>query len=292
MQETELSRQDPLSEICQDLIDLALLEDLGNPRRDLTTDLLFPDSSQPLAAVIQSKHPEPIVFCGAPIIEAVVKRLDPQAQLSAQPEGALVQPGDTVLHLRASAPAILKAERLCLNILRTLCATATLTRQMVDAIAHTSTKLLDTRKTLPGMRAMQRYAVRCGGGANHRMGLYDALMIKDTHIGLVGSMQKTLQKLPHNITSQYPVIVEVATYSDLEIVLSEGLGKITRILLDNMSPEALIPALDMIDGRVPTEASGNITLDTIQAIAQTGVDFVSVGSITHSCGQVDLSMQV
>lgn len=281
-----------LTGICQNLITLALQEDLGDAYQDLTTDTLFQDQSKQLNAVIKSKHPEPMVLCGAPIVKAIIERLDVNAKITSQPEGSVISPGDIILQIRAKAPAILKAERLCLNILRSLCACATYTRKMVDAIAHTTTTLLDTRKTIPGMRAMQRYAVICGGGRNHRMGLYDAMMIKDTHIGLVGDIAETLHRLPEDHTKQHPVIIEVRNEQELNVVLQAGLNKITRILLDNMPITALKKALAIINNQVETEASGNINLSNIVEIAELGVNYLSVGCITHSCGQVDLSMQV
>jgi nicotinate-nucleotide pyrophosphorylase (carboxylating) len=206
-------------------------------------------------------------------------------------DGQVIHPGATLLTLKGSAQTILMTERIVLNFLQRLCAIATLTSQYVEKIKHTSTRILDTRKTAPGFRHLEKYAVTCGGGVNHRMGLYDAMMIKDTHIDLLGGMSAALSKLPDTILQQCPVIVEVRTMEELEIVLESGLHKVTRVLLDNMSPALMSECAMLCRGRIATEASGNMNLDTIATVAECGVDFISVGKLTHSAGSVDLSMK-
>lgn len=273
------------------LIDLALLEDLGQPYCDKTTELLFPSSTKIARAIIISKHPQPIVICGLPLVTAILKKLGDCEIKSAYGDGEVLQTGATLLTLTGSASALLMGERIILNFLQRLCAVATLTAHYVQKIRHTKTHILDTRKTLPGFRHLEKYAVQCGGGVNHRMGLYDAIMIKDTHIDLLGGMSAALASLPEDILQQVPVIVEVRTFDELKKVLEEGLHKVTRVLLDNMPLSLMTECVTLCQGQVPTEASGNMTLDTIIPTAECGVDFISVGKLTHSAGNVDLSMK-
>jgi nicotinate-nucleotide pyrophosphorylase (carboxylating) len=184
------------------------------------------------------------------------------------------------------------AERTVLNFLQRLCAISTLTKEFVDRIADTPMRILDTRKTTPGMRHLEKYAVTCGGGVNHRLGLYDAIMIKNNHIDILGGMKKTIQKLPLQKPGDRPVIVEVRTLEELNLVLESAKEKINRILFDNVNLEDLRKGVKMCQGLFKTEASGGIHLENIRAIAQTGVDFASVGGITHSAGCIDLSMHM
>jgi len=279
------------------LIDLALAEDLGLPYCDITTNCLFPEVNNPSSASIISKQKEPIILSGLSIANNILETLDHTLKTHSEiksdyQDSDLIQPGAVVLTIHSSsARTLLMAERTVLNFLQRLSAIATLTSKFVDAVKHTKTKILDTRKTIPGWRHLEKYAVQCGGGVNHRFGLYDAVMIKDTHIDLLGGMQKALAILPHEMKKNYPVIIEVRTPSELEILLEHGLSKITRVLLDNMSPELLSQCVAMCFGKIATEASGNITLDNIAAVAACGVDFISVGKITHSAGSIDLSMK-
>jgi nicotinate-nucleotide pyrophosphorylase (carboxylating) len=274
------------------LIDLAFTEDLGSPYCDITTSFLFSEIKGNSTAKIISKNPEPIIICGLPVVKAVLAKLDhPCVLQSDYQEGQILQPGAILLTLAGPAPVLLTVERIILNFLQRLCAIATLTAKFVSTIQHTSTKILDTRKTLPGFRHLEKYAVYCGGGVNHRMGLYDAIMIKDTHIDLLGGIEVALDNLPEKMLQQLPVIVEIRSVHELAIVLDKGLQKITRILLDNMPPVLVAECVTMCQGLITTEASGNINLDNILAIAQCGVDFISVGKLTHSAGNVDLSMK-
>lgn len=291
-----------LNRIDQELIDLALAEDLGLPMRDLTTELLLQTEGECTARVI-SKHSEPVVVSGLPVVQAILatlcaslnassgtKRL--QAELmSTCHDGDVVNAKQEIFKLRGSPTVLLMAERTLLNFMQRLSAIATTTAKYVAKIKHTNAKILDTRKTLPGFRHLEKYAVTCGGGVNHRMGLYDAIMIKDTHIDVLGGMQQALAKLPDNILKRVPVIVEVRNKAELEVVLSDAPHKTTRVLLDNMSVELMRECVLLCKDKIPTESSGNVTLDTIQTIAETGVDFISVGRITHSAGSVDLSMK-
>jgi len=202
-----------------------------------------------------------------------------------------MQNGETMLSIRAPAHELLMAERTVLNFLQHLCAIATLTAKYVHLIKDTPLTVLDTRKTVPGFRRLDKYAVYCGGGANHRMGLYDAILVKDTHIDLLGGMAVMLARLPIKNTHSYPVIVEVRTTQELAILLTHGSDKVDRVLLDNMSPKLMAECVSMCQGIFPTEASGNISLDNIVEIANSGVNFASIGKLTHSAGNVDLSMR-
>ncbi len=272
------------------LIDLALTEDLGEPYLDVTTKAIFGNTKKQHAVQIVSKASSDIVICGLVVIPALLEKLGNDFQLNTQfNDGDNLKPGKQLLTISGNAEIILMAERTILNFIRHLSAVATLTKQFVDLIKHTNTKVLDTRKTTPGMRHLEKYAVHCGGGVNHRMGLYDAYMIKDTHVDLAGGMINVLAKIPEENT--LPVIVEVRTIDELKIVIENGKEKVTRVLLDNMSLDQLRESVVLCKNRLETESSGNINLQTVVEIAKTGVDFVSVGMLTYAAGQVDLSMK-
>ncbi|MGB6977367.1 MAG: carboxylating nicotinate-nucleotide diphosphorylase [Gammaproteobacteria bacterium] len=274
------------------LIDLAFTEDLGIPFCDKTTELLFLEIKNNFNARIISKNPEPIIICGLPVIKAALAKLDKHCTVQSDyQDGQILQSGATLLTLTGPAQSLLMAERILLNFLQRLCAIATLTAKFVKTISHTTTKILDTRKTLPGFRHLEKYAVYCGGGVNHRMGLYDAIMIKDTHIDLLDGIAVALNNLPEKTVQPLPVIIEVRTTQELAVVLKKGLPKITRVLLDNMPPTLITECVTLCQGLIATEASGNINLDNIKEVAQCGVDFISVGKLTHSAGNVDLSMK-
>jgi len=274
----------------QQLIEMALAEDLGFPYHDTTTATLFAQVQKNSEAKILSKHADPIVICGLPLVDAILKKFSDHCEIrSHYQDGKLIAPGDTLLTLHGPPQTLLMLERTVLNFLQRLCAIATHTEKFVRAINHTPTKILDTRKTTPGFRHLEKYAVQCGGGVNHRMGLYDAMMIKDTHIDFLGGMKTALNKISN--PKLLPVIVEVRTMHELEIVLNHALSKVTRVLLDNMSLPLMIECVAMCKNKISTEASGNVTLNNIVAIAECGVDFVSIGQLTHSAGSVDLSMK-
>ncbi len=275
------------------LIDIALAEDLGLPYKDVTTMALFPENNNKIAsAKIISKHPRDVIICGLPIVRAVLQKLSVHCDVhSAYFDGDSIPPATVVLTVKGPAQVLLAAERLLLNFLQRLSSIATLTNQFVTKVKHTKTKILDTRKTLPGFRHLEKYAVLCGGGINHRMGLYDAVMVKDTHIDLLGGVKKTLDVLMKNVTSPIPVIVEVRSQEELAIVIKQGLKIVTRVLLDNMTLPLMGKCVAMCQGIIPTEASGNISLDNVVDIAETGVDFISVGGLTHSAENIDLSMR-
>ncbi|CAN5397156.1 carboxylating nicotinate-nucleotide diphosphorylase [soil metagenome] len=280
-----------LDNISNTLIDLALREDLGQPWLDITTATLFAGEKVAGEARIISKHPESIIICGLSLLKTLFAKLDHTCQFhSTYQDGQLLLPSSTLVTINADRQALLMAERITLNFLRHLSAIASLTAKFVAKVAHTKLQILDTRKTTPGLRQLEKYAIQCGGGVNHRMGLYDAIMIKDTHVDMIGGMAKALAKLP--LQEKMTVIVEVRDLEELQVALQLGRNKLTRILLDNMSLADMRIAVDRCRGIFPTEASGNINLDTITAIAETGVDYASVGMLTYAAGQVDLSMQV
>ena len=274
------------------LFELALNEDLGIPWQDVTTDLLFPQLPAQAEAKIFSKHKEPIRICGISFVAHLLTKLSRHSQvLTDFQDGEELPVGATMLTILTDPHSLLKAERILLNFLRHSCAISTLTAQYASQVKHTNLKILDTRKTTPGLRHLEKYAVYCGGGQNHRMGLYDAVMIKDTHIDLLGGMEKALEKLPLLTSQSLPVIVEVRSLEELNIVLEKGQSKVHRVLLDNMNVETLAACVKACRGIFETEASGNIRLDSIVKIAETGVDFASIGELTYGAGHVDLSMR-
>ena len=272
----------PAKEIT-DSVARALAEDIGSG--DITAGLI-PEKTTAQAAVISR---ESAVLCGRPWFDEVFRQLDARVQIvwHAQ-DGDRIHPDQTLCELRGLARALLTGERTALNFLQTLSGTATQTRAYVDAVRGTRATILDTRKTIPGLRTAQKYAVTCGGGQNHRMGLYDAVLIKENHIAAAGSVPAALAQARAAVASEVLAEIEVETMDQLRAALSAGA---TRILLDNFDLEQLNHAVREAAGRAKLEASGGITLDNICAIAQTGVDFISVGSLTKHIHAIDLSMR-
>jgi nicotinate-nucleotide pyrophosphorylase (carboxylating) len=275
---------DKLREAITSTVRTALAEDIGN--RDFTADLLPADRSA--AAVIISR--ENAVLCGIPWVEACFRQLDAGIIIDWQTgEGASIGPDQPLCRIRGSARAMLTAERCALNFLQTLSATATITRQYVDAIHGTRAAIYDTRKTLPGLRLAQKYAVTVGGGRNQRIGLYDGILIKENHIAAAGSIEAALAAANAiGAENRIPVQVEVENFVQLQTALDCG-AKL--ILLDNFSLQDLRDAVRLGDGRAVLEASGGITLENVREIAMTGVDRISIGSITKNLKAVDLSMR-
>ena len=290
------------NEIDHNLIDLALAEDLGLPYEDLTTLCLIDPQTRSRARII-SKHAGSIVVSGLSIVEALLYQLNAAlAAVSGQKisacdieffyeDGAEVPPGAELLRLSGQTQTLLMAERTLLNFLQRMSAIATNTAAYVQKVKHTQAKILDTRKTTPGWRHLEKYAVRCGGGVNHRMGLYDALMVKDTHVDALGGMQQVLAKLPDRELHSLPVIIEVRDLEELAVILNSGLQKTSRVLLDNMSVELMRECVARCHNKIETEASGSMSLENVAAVAATGVQFISIGKLTHSAGNVDLSMK-
>ena len=229
------------------------------------------------------------VVAGLPLARALFALVDDALALHPEvEEGDTVEPGAVVARVSGPGRALLTAERPALNVVGRLSGIATLTRRFVEAVAHTDAQILDTRKTLPGGRRPNKYAVRQGGGTNHRLGLFDMVLIKDNHIDAAGGITAALRRVRDEYGDRYPVEVEVKTLGELTAALAAGPD---LVLLDNMAPPTLRRAVDQTDGRVPLEASGNVTLDTVAAIAETGVDRISVGALTHSASTLDLSIR-
>ena len=259
-----------------------LAEDLGEGG-DITSAAVVPEDAR-FTGVMDSR--EAIVAAGLPVAEAFFRALDPEVEIErlAQ-EGDRVAAGADLLRLSGKARAMLAAERSALNIVQHLSGIATLTRRYVEAIAGTGAVLLDTRKTLPGLRALEKYATRLGGAQNHRMGLWDAAMIKDNHVAVAGSVGEAVRRAA--MAGIARIIVEVDRLDQIEPALQAGA---THLLLDNMGAPALKEAVALVAGRAPTEASGGITLETIRAKAETGVTYVSVGRITQSAPAADIGL--
>lgn len=259
-----------------------LAEDMG-AGGDLTSQAVIPADAE-LTAVMDSR--DPVVVAGLPIAEAFFRALDPDVRIERLvADGAKVAPGTDLMRLRGNARALLTAERSALNTVQHLTGIATMTRQYVDIIAGTGCILLDTRKTLPGLRVLEKYATRMGGATNHRMRLDDGVMIKDNHIAVAGGVEPAVGAA--KAAGLKDVVVEVDRLDQIEPALAAGAD---RLLLDNMGPDMLREAVRLVAGRVPTEASGGVRLDTIRAIAETGVTYVSVGRITQSAPAADIGL--
>ena len=271
-------------EAVTEAVRIALAEDIG--ARDLTAELL-PDRQSAKATIISR---EAAVLCGSPWANECFRQLDPDIHISwAAREGESVQPGQTLCEIHGNTRAMLTAERCALNFLQALSATATITRQYVAAIAGTSAQIYDTRKTLPGLRLAQKYAVTVGGGQNQRMGLYDGILIKENHIAAAGSIEAALQAARDLAAgSEISIQIEVENLSQLEAALDSGAQ---LILLDNFSLQGLRDAVKLARKRAVLEASGGISLDNVRDIALTGVDRISIGSLTKNLMAIDLSMR-
>ncbi len=272
----------PPRELVEEQVRRALEEDIGSG--DVTAGLI--PAGQAASATLISR--EAAVICGRPWFDAVFARLDPAVVVEwAVEEGRQIAAGDTVCRLRGPARALLSGERTALNFLQTLSGTASAARRYADAVRGTGAQVLDTRKTLPGLRSAQKYAVRCGGCMNHRMGLYDAVLIKENHILAAGGIGPALRRAGE-LAPGLPVEVEVETLEQLREALAAGAD---RLLLDNMELSALREAVRLAGGRASLEASGNVSLERVRAIAETGVDYISTGELTKHLRAVDLSMR-
>jgi nicotinate-nucleotide pyrophosphorylase (carboxylating) len=259
-----------------------LAEDLGT-KGDITSAAVIPAGAR-FTGVMDSR--EAIVVAGLPVAGVFFRKLDPAVELEwLTSDGERVAAGTDLLRLAGNARALLTAERSALNIVQHLSGIATLTRRYVDAIAGSGAILLDTRKTLPGLRVLEKYATRMGGAQNHRMGLWDAAMIKDNHVAIAGSVGEAVRRAVAAGIER--IIVEVDRLEQIEPALQAGA---THLLLDNMDVPTLRAAVGIVGGRVPTEASGGVTLETIRAKAETGVTYVSVGRITQSAPAADIGL--
>jgi nicotinate-nucleotide pyrophosphorylase (carboxylating) len=262
------------------LVEEWLAEDVGDG--DLTTEHLIPAETSCEAALLVK---EPGVVCGLEVAEAAFPQVSFDALVA---DGDVVQGGTEVALLSGPARPILTGERTALNLLGRLSGIATLTRRFVDAIEGTGAEILDTRKTTPGLRALEKYAVRCGGGRNHRFGLDDGILVKDNHLRAAGGVRPAVELLRAAGTG-LPIEVEAETLDDVREAVAAGAE---QILLDNMSPALMREAVELVDGKATLEASGGVTLDTVREIAETGVDFISVGALTHSARSLDVSLEI
>lgn len=261
----------------------ALEEDVGSG--DITA-LLIPEQATARGHILCREH---AILCGTAWADAVAARVDTGIRIEwlAQ-DGGTLSPGQKIARLEGPARGLLTAERCMLNFLQTLSGTATLARAYADRVAHTGVLLLDTRKTLPGLRTAQKYAVRTGGCGNHRMGLYDAFLIKENHISACGSITAAVEQA-RRIAAQRPVEVEVETLEQLAEALETGAD---IVMLDNFPPHRLREAVAFTNGRCRLEASGGITDATLVGVAETGVDYISIGALTKDCRAIDLSMRL
>ncbi|MEK7738852.1 MAG: carboxylating nicotinate-nucleotide diphosphorylase [Pseudomonadota bacterium] len=263
-------------------IQQALQEDIGDA--DITA-LLTPEDEQATATIISR---EDMVLAGQPWVDALIRAYDPSVQITwLKNDGDWVKANETIYKLAGSARSLLTVERPALNFVQTLSAVATKTAEYVKYLEGTATKLLDTRKTLPGLRIAQKYAVAVGGGQNHRLGLFDAFLIKENHIMAAGGIAQAIAKA-HQIAPGKPVEVEVETWDELNQALE---AKADIVMLDNFSQQQMIDAVKHVAGRCKLEASGNITLENLSQVAQTGVDYISMGVLTKDVKAIDLSMR-
>jgi nicotinate-nucleotide pyrophosphorylase (carboxylating) len=264
----------------------ALAEDLGD-LGDVTTLSIVP-SGTPMTGVIRSREPGRIA--GLEAVRLVLSRLpEPASATLVAEDGADVEAGATVALLNGSARSLLTGERVMLNLIGRLSGIATATAAVVRAVEGTGVAIKDTRKTTPGLRLLEKYAVACGGGINHRSGLYDAILIKDNHIGVAGSVTAAVAKVRSNLGKRFPIQVEVDTLAQLEEALECAVGS---VLFDNMSPDQLRRAVAVVNHRCHTEASGGVTLANVRAVADTGVDSISLGWLTHSARSLDLGLDL
>ena len=269
------------------LADEALAEDLGGG--DVTTDLVVPEAARASGTIVARGGG---VVAGLSLAHTVFRAADPGLEVEALlDDGERAEAGEAICRVRGDARSILRAERTALNFLQRLSGIATLTRRFVEAVEGTGARIVDTRKTTPGLRALEKYAVRCGGGGNHRFGLSDGFLLKDNHRAVLSAAGRTLaeavedarRRLPHTV----PVEVEIDRPDQLSDALEAG---VDAVLLDNFAPAELEAAVAEADGRVLLEASGGITLETVRGVAETGVDLISVGALTHSAPALDLAL--
>ena len=259
-----------------------LAEDLG-AGGDITSMATIPADAR-FGGTMDSR--DAIIVAGLPIAEAFFRALEPAMEIEILvEEGAKVAAGSDLMRLSGNARAMLTAERSALNTVQHLSGIATMTRHYVDALAGTGATLLDTRKTIPGLRVLEKYATRMGGATNHRMGLWDAAMIKDNNVAVAGSVEEAVRRAVAAGIER--IIVEVDRIEQVEPALSAGA---THLLLDNMTTDELRKCIALVDGKVPTEASGGVQLDTIRAIGETGVTYVSVGRLTQSAPAADIGL--
>ena len=262
----------------------ALAEDLGRAG-DLTTDAVIPAEARARVTIGARKDGR---VCGLDFARIAFRALDPHAAISISiPDGMAVKAGDVVATIEAHTRALLSAERVALNFAGRLSGVATLTARYVEVVQGTRARIVDTRKTTPGWRAFEKYAVRCGGGANHRFGLDDAILIKDNHVAAAGGVTQAIERARAYAGHMVKIEIEVDRLDQLSEALA---ARADIVLLDNMAPETLREAVRLTDGRAVLEASGGVNLETVRAIAESGVDMISVGALTHSAPCFDIGL--
>jgi nicotinate-nucleotide pyrophosphorylase (carboxylating) len=277
-----------LQKSIETLVGLALAEDLDQ-RGDVTSFATLPDTLVIRGQIVAKAEG---VIAGLPAVIETYRQVDSGVQVQPRlTDGEPVQPGTPVCDVVGPGRAVLTGERTALNFLQRMSGVATQTNRFVQAVAGTGAVILDTRKTTPGFRHLEKYAVRMGGGQNHRIGLYDQVMIQDNHIDACGSITAAVEAVRKEFTqsSEIPIVVEVRNFAELHEAL---LLNVHRILLDNMSDDEMRQAVEITAGRTPLEASGNMSLARVRAVAETGVNFISVGALTHSAPALDLSMRL
>lgn len=278
------------SPLIDEFFKLAVLEDIGSG--DVTSNLIVPEKTSVLAHI---NAKEDLIIAGIPYVKRFFQFLSNYAYIRDLLEfaenfrdGDRLRKGDLVATLRGNGRLILAGERVCLNLLQRLSGIATFTNQFVEALKGLQVKILDTRKTTPGLREMEKYAVRIGGAFNHRIALYDAILIKDNHIKIAGSVSEAIRRVKKK-NIHHKIEVEVKSIQELEEALREGAD---IVMLDNMGLEEIKEAVKIAKGKVFLEVSGGISLENIRAIAETGVDFISIGALTHSARAVDINMKI
>jgi nicotinate-nucleotide pyrophosphorylase (carboxylating) len=268
----------------QELIDRALAEDVG--AGDVTTAALVPADARARARIVQK---DPGTIAGLRVAEAVFRRVDPELRWHARVSEGEWRDGGLVAEVAGSAASVLRGERVALNFLGRLSGVATLTARFVSAVEGTRARILDTRKTTPGLRALEKQAVKAGGGWNHRFGLFDALLVKENHIAAAGGVGEAVRRALDAASDGMRVEIECDSLAEVEEALAAGA---TALLLDNFSNEELAKAVALVGGRAELEASGGVTVDNVRAVAETGVDYISVGALTHSAPALDLSLEL
>lgn len=273
--------------VIEPLVRQAILEDLGHGN-DVTSENIIPPDKE-ATAVMHARTRG--VVAGIRVAEMAFRMIDPTLVMNRYvSSGDAVLKGKEILSIQGSAQSIMAGERVALNFISHLSGVATLTARYVEEIKGTQAKICCTRKTIPGLRTLQKYAVLAGGGSNHRFGLDDCVLIKDNHIAIAGGVKNALDKAKAHTGHMMKVEIEVDTLAQLEEVLAHGGADV--VMLDNMAPDMLIKAVAMINGRLITEASGGVSLETVAEIAKTGVDYISVGALTHSAPSLDIGLDI
>jgi len=267
------------------IIEAGLKEDVNTG--DLTTDLLIAADTQTTAIMLAKANG---TIAGLPVAEKIFRKLDPEVTFSTEVnDGDRVEKGDLICTIHGAYRALLTGERLALNFLQRMSGIATETSKYVDAVKEYKTEILDTRKTVPGLRLLDKYAVKAGGGTNHRIGLYDMVMIKDNHISVAGGITNAIKAIRPNISTDIKIEVETTNLEEVQEALDAGAD---IIMLDNMDNSTMTKAVERINGRAKVEASGNMNLQRVREVAATGVDYISIGALTHSVMALDISQKI